>query len=172
MGSVTFNGIDFLDSRSVEHAAGLLWAVHRNAKISVELLRQKEQEVRDTVNNRDRTFSMDFITLDEVLLEPETGKEILHQTPTRMIPQGYYRGNSKELVETMCEKIQKHGSVTLEETAEVMGITVDTARAFLRNAGRTNRAHGTEFPFAPQWDSLKRCNDYVFRDADDRGAKN
>jgi hypothetical protein len=44
-----------------------------------------------------------------------------------------------------------------------MDPTLASAQAFLRNAGRTNRAHGTALPFVPQWNADKGYNEYFAR---------
>jgi hypothetical protein len=45
--TVTFKNLGFLDSRSIEQAAGILWAAHRHAKQSVEMFGESEAEVRE-----------------------------------------------------------------------------------------------------------------------------
>lgn len=160
MGSVTFKDVDFLDSRTIENAVRLLWAIHRHAKYSVELFGEPEEEVRER-HEKHRTYS---VRLDETLLDEE-GKEVYAPVPTKIIPQGFYRGNTKDLIEKMLEKIEQNGSTTLEEVAREMSITLDTARAFLRNAGRTSRAHKAELPFLARWDVSRSRNEYTRRDA-------
>jgi hypothetical protein len=158
--TVTFKNLDILDSRSVEQAAGILWAAHRHAKQSVELFGESEAEVRERLA-RPHTFTL-HDTHAEVAVE-DGGTVTPTSVPTKLHAQGFYRGNTRDLVDAMLTRIDKHGSATLEDTATDMGITLDTARAFLRNAGRTNRAHGTELPFVPRWNHDKGCNDYVAR---------
>ncbi len=165
MSSVTFNSVDFLDSRSVEQAVGILWAAHRQAKQCVELFGQSESEVREQFS-LPRTFTLIDPNTDTIV--NEQGEEV--PPPTKIQPQGFYRGNTKEFIEAMENLISKHGSTTLEDTAQTMGISLDTARAFLRNAGRTNRAHKTGLSFAPRWNADKRCNDYLFKNAKEHKA--
>ncbi len=158
--TTTFKSIDFLDSRSVEQAVGILWALHRHAKQSVELLGQSEAEVREQYA-RSRTFTL--TDPNAATLLNEQGEEVPAPLPTKVQPKGFYKGTSKQLVEAMQERIAKNGSTTLEDAATVMGVTLDTARAFLRNAGRTNRARSTEFPFETRWNHDKGCNEYFAR---------
>jgi len=160
MSTVTFKNLDLLDSRSVEQAVGTLWAAHRHAKQSVELFGESETEVRGRLA-APRAFT---------LLDPDTeatvehnGTEVLSPPPTKTHTQGFYRGKTKDFVDAMLARIEKHGSATLEDAANDMGLTLDTARAFLRNAGRTNRAHDTELPFVPRWNADKGYNEYFAR---------
>lgn len=160
MSTVIFKNLDLLDSRSVEQAVGILWAAHRHAKQSVEMFGESEADVRERL-----AASRAFTLLDpntETMVN-EDGTEVLSPPPTKMHAQGFYRGNTRDLVAAMLARIDKHGSTTLEDTATDMGIPLDTARAFLRNAGRTDRAHGTELPFAPRWNADKGYNEYFAR---------
>jgi hypothetical protein len=61
----------------------------------------------------------------------------------------------------MLARIAKQGSTTLEDAATEAGISLDTARAYLRNAGRTAAAHKVALPVAPKWDHEKGRNDYA-----------
>lgn len=158
--TVTFKNLDLLDSRSVEQAVGILWAAHRHAKQSVEMFGESEAEVRERLA-RPRAFTL--LDPNTEMTVEEDGTEVPAPVPTRMHAQGFYRGNTKGFVDTMLARIDKHGSTTLEDAATDLGITLDTARAFLRNAGRTDRAHGTELPFVPRWNHDKGYNDYVAR---------
>jgi hypothetical protein len=154
-GTVTFKNVNLLDSRSVDHAVGILWELHRHAKQSVELLGHSEAEVREQYA-RTHTFT---IVDPNANLTVEDGEGVdLDPVPTK--PQVFYRGSSKQLIEVMQERIAKNGMTTLEDSATVMGVTLDTARAFLRNAGRTNRAHGIGFPFEARWNHDKGYNEY------------
>lgn len=158
--TVTFKNLDILDSRSVEQAVGILWALHRHAKQSVELLGEGEAEVRERLTHPHAFTLLDPNTNATV---DDDGTVTPDPLPTKVQPQGFYKGTSKQLVEVMEERIAKNGSTTLEDTANVMGISLDTARAFLRNAGRTNRARGTEFPFETRWNHDKGYNEYFAR---------
>jgi hypothetical protein len=55
---------------------------------------------------------------------------------------------------------QTRAPVTLEEVAAKENIDIETARAFLRNAGRTVKAKGLSLPVKRSWDADKRCNLY------------
>ena len=73
-----------------------------------------------------------------------------------------YGKTTRAFLEHMMARIKAQGSTTLEEVATDMGITLDTARAYLRNAGRTASAHKVSLPVAPKWNHEKGRNDYVW----------
>ena len=160
MSTVTFKNLDLLDSRSIEQAAGILWAAHRHAKQSVELFGESEAEVRERLA-RPHAFTLNDPNA-EVVVEDD-GTVTPTPVPTKLHAQGFYRGKTKDFVDAMLARIEKHGSATVEDTANDMGLTLDSARAFLRNAGRTNRAHDTELPFVPRWNADKGYNEYFAR---------
>ena len=56
---------------------------------------------------------------------------------------------------------QTRAPVTLEEVAANEGIGIETARAFLRNAGRTAKARGATLPVKRTWNADKGCNYYT-----------
>lgn len=72
-----------------------------------------------------------------------------------------YGAKTRPFLETMLARIAKQGSTTLEDAATEAGISLDTARAYLRNAGRTAAAHKVALPVAPKWDHEKGRNDYA-----------
>lgn len=74
---------------------------------------------------------------------------------------GIYGKTTRSFLEAMLARIDAQGSTTLEEVATDMGITLDTARAYLRNGGRTASAYKVSLPVAPKWDHEKGRNDYV-----------
>lgn len=74
---------------------------------------------------------------------------------------GIYGKTTRTLLQTMLARIRAQGSTTLEEAATDMGVSLDTARANLRNAGRTAAAYKVSLPVAPKWDHEKGRNDYV-----------
>lgn len=162
MSTMTFKSIDPLDSRSIEQAVGILWAAHRHAKQSVEMFGESAAGVRERLARTPFTYTLPDVENEAVEEEDGTATST-PPVPTKLHPHGFYRGNTKDLVDAMCNRIEKHGSTTLEDTATDMGTTLDTVRAFLRNAGRTDRAHGTELPFVPRWNHDKGCNDYIAR---------
>lgn len=182
MSTMTFKNLDLLDSRSVEQAVGILWAAHRHAKQAVELFGESEASVRERLARIPHTYTLLDVerTLDvgavrvgvelkgknEAAVEEKDGTvSVTVAVPTKLHAHGFYRGNTKEFVDTMLARIDKYGSTTLEDAATDLGVTLDTARAFLRNAGRTDRAHDTELPFVPRWNHDKGYNDYIARPA-------
>lgn len=74
-----------------------------------------------------------------------------------------FAGKCREFLTTMVEQIAHNGHTTLAQAAADHGVSVETARAFLRNAGRSAQSHGVTLPFYPRWDSLKSYNTYHFR---------
>jgi len=74
---------------------------------------------------------------------------------------GIYGKTTRAFLQQMLARIDAQGSTTLEDVSTDMGIGLDTARAYLRNAGRTASAHKVSLPVAPKWDHEKGRNDYV-----------
>lgn len=79
-------------------------------------------------------------------------------------PLALYGGNTRRFLEVMLARIEKFGSTTLEDAAKDASITLDTARAYLRNAGRTASAHKVTLPVKPQWQHDMGCNTYIASD--------
>jgi hypothetical protein len=73
---------------------------------------------------------------------------------------GIYGKTTRTFLLTMITRVQQQGSATLEEVASDMGIPLDSARAYLRNAGRTAAAYKVLLPVAPTWNPEKGCNEY------------
>ena len=161
MSTMTFKNLDPLDSRSVEQAVGILWAAHHHAKQAVELFGESEASVRERLARIPHTYTLLDVENEAAVEEKDGTVSVNVAVPTKL----FYRGNTKEFVNTMLARIDKYGSTTLEDAATELGITLDTARAFLRNAGRTDRAHGTELPLVPRWNHDKGYNDYLARPA-------
>jgi hypothetical protein len=67
---------------------------------------------------------------------------------------------TRAFLDEMVSAIRANGGVTLEDAAAKHGINLDTARAFIRNAGRTAKARGVALPVKPTWDHDKGCNVY------------
>lgn len=72
-----------------------------------------------------------------------------------------FGGRTRAFLDEMVSAIRANGGVTLEDAAAQHGIGIDTARAFIRNAGRTAKARGASLPVKPNWDVLKGCNVYT-----------
>jgi len=68
---------------------------------------------------------------------------------------------TRAFLDEMVSAIRSKGGVTLEEAAALHGINLDTARAFIRNAGRTAKARGASLPVKPTWNHELGCNVYT-----------
>lgn len=109
---------------------------------------------------------IDFRTLDLIPMhatdEVPAGTDEVPRVPS--VPQeaklGIYGKTTKLFLQSMLDRIAQNGSVTLEEVASETGIGIDTARAYLRNAGRTAGAYKTLLPVKPVWNHERGCNDY------------
>ena len=73
----------------------------------------------------------------------------------------FYKGQTRTLLDTMLARIKQNGSTTLSEAANDMNVTLDVARAYLRNAGRAAAARECPLPVQPKWNTTLGCNDYV-----------
>lgn len=71
-----------------------------------------------------------------------------------------YGKMTRAFLEVMLARIDKCGSTTLEDAAADANISLDTARAYLRNAGRTASAHKVTLPVKPEWQHDMGCNVY------------
>jgi hypothetical protein len=72
-----------------------------------------------------------------------------------------YGRMTRAFLEVMLARIEKCGSTTLEDAAADANISLDTARAYLRNAGRTASAHKVALPVKPEWQPDMGCNTYT-----------
>lgn len=63
-------------------------------------------------------------------------------------------------LDCMVSLIRATTPITLEDAAVAHGINLDTARAFIRNAGRTAKARGASLPVKPTWNHELGCNVY------------
>lgn len=82
--------------------------------------------------------------------------------PPTKYPYEKFGSGAKKLFEKMSELIARNESCTLEEAAAEAGISVDAARAHIRNAGRTLKARNLEFPFFSWWDAVQGRKIYAF----------
>jgi len=140
----TLRGLDLLDADQVEVACGILRARHRQALM--ERSANGEPAARATIAARPTANLMP--TVDAPPSDP---------TPT-----GPFQGQTRAFLDRMVDTIRNRGSVTLEAVAVLHGIEVETARAYIRNAGRTAKAHGIAMPVVPTWDAGLGCNVYGF----------
>ena len=130
--NLTFQNID-LQNR--EHLARAVAALHTYAAAPEGLLR----------NVQSLTISLS----SDPVAAPAVGPSL-----------GIYGATTRKLLQTMITLAERNGHTALEEVARDMGISLDSARANLRNAGRTAAAHKVSLPVAPTWNPEKGCNEY------------
>ena len=141
--NITLENIDLTNAEHLAHAHAALDAY---AALSPEFLAC----VRDVC--------IDFHTLD---LTPMSAPPSAAPAAAQEEALGIYGKTTRSFLQQMLARIDAQGSTTLEEVATDMGITLDTARAYLRNGGRTASAYKVSLPVAPKWDHEKGRNDYV-----------
>lgn len=156
--NVTFKGVDFLDPRSVEHAVRILTTAHQHARQRVELFGEEEVAVRNHLA-RTHVFAVPGPASAPVSA-PVSAPASVSASVSDL---SAYRGRTKDFLDVMTAAIAAEGAVTLEAAASKAGVNLETARAFLRNAGRTDRANNTQTPFVRQWNHAKNCAEYVAR---------
>lgn len=138
--NITFENIDLTNAEHLAHALG---ALNNYAKLSPTIL----SGVRD--------IRIDFREADLVTMSAPSS------VPSQEDALGIYGKTTRAFLQQMLARIDAQGSTTLEEVATDMDISLDTARAYLRNAGRTASAYKVSLPVAPKWDHEKGRNDYV-----------
>jgi hypothetical protein len=131
--NITIVDIDLTNAASVEHAVDNLRAF---AALAPSVLRATQSVTL-------------IVPTDEVVAAGSDN------------PLAIYGKTTRAFLEVMLARIEKHGSTTLEDAATDAHISLDTARAYLRNAGRSAGAHKVSLPVAPTWDHEKGRNDYV-----------
>lgn len=141
--NITLTDIDLTNPQHLAHAVESLNAY---AAIPPALL----QGVKDV--------DIDFRTFD---LVPMNALPSPHLVPSKDEMLGIYGKTTRAFLQQMLARIDAHGSTTLEDVATDMGISLDTARAYLRNAGRTASAYKVSLPVVPKWDHEKGRNDYI-----------
>ena len=133
---ITIVNIDLTNPASVEHAVEKLRAL---TVFDASVLR----------NVRSMTV---FVPSDEVdTTRPSQPEDTL----------AVYGRMTRAFLEVMLARIEKCGSTTLEDAAADANISLDTARAYLRNAGRTASAHKVALPVKPEWQPDMGCNTYT-----------
>lgn len=141
--NITLANIDLTNRDHLAHATAALDAY---AALSPDLLLGVE------------SVRLDFRTVDLIPMNvPMSPSPVLAGTASL----GIYGKTTRAFLEMMLSQIAKHGSTTLEDAATGAGISLDTARAYLRNAGRTAGAYKVMLPVKPKWNTAARCNDYV-----------
>ena len=133
---ITIVNIDLTNPASVEHAVEKLRAL---TVFDASVLR----------NVRAMTV---FVPSDEV----DTTRPSLPEDTLAV-----YGKMTRAFLEVMLARIDKCGSTTLEDAAADASISLDTARAYLRNAGRTASAHKVALPVRPEWQPDMGCNTYT-----------
>lgn len=133
---ITIVNIDLTNPASVEHAVEKLRAL---TVFDASVLR----------NVRAMTI---FVPSDEV----DTTRPSLPEDTLAV-----YGKMTRAFLEVMLSRIEKYGSTTLEDAAADANISLDTARAYLRNAGRTASAHKVTLPVRPEWQPDMGCNTYT-----------
>lgn len=133
---ITIVNIDLTNPASVEHAVEKLRAL---TVFDASVLR----------NVRAMTV---FVPSDEV----DTTRPSLPEDTLAV-----YGKMTRAFLEVMLARIDKCGSTTLEDAAADANISLDTARAYLRNAGRTASAHKVTLPVRPEWQPDMGCNTYT-----------
>jgi hypothetical protein len=144
--NITLANIDLQNLEHVEHAIGSLRAY---ASIPAAFL-----------------STMTDITLDfsggDTVLTPAPAADPSYAVPNLEEKLGIYGKMTRELLRCMVTlaTASEKGTVTLEEASDYLGISLDTARANLRNAGRTAAARKVSLPLIPAWNAEKGYNEY------------
>lgn len=141
--NITLANIDLTDA---DHRAHAVAALNTYAALSPELLLGVE------------SIRLDFRTVDLIPMNvPMTPSPVFTGTASL----GIYGKTTRAFLDTMLSRIAKYGSTTLEDAATEAGISLDTARAYLRNAGRTASAYKVALPVKPEWQHDMGCNTYT-----------
>ena len=143
--NITLDNIDLTNTEHLAHAREIY------ATLSSALL-ATVQDIR-----------IDFRTLDLIPMHAESP---VVDTLTLVI----YGGTTRTFLETMLGLIQRDGKTTLVVVASEMNISRDTARAYLRNAGRTAAARKVLLPVLPTWNHESGCNEYRAMKSADQSA--
>jgi hypothetical protein len=140
--NVTLTNIDLTDTAHLSHAVA---ALNAYAALSPDLLLGVE------------SIRLDFRTVDLIPMNVP-----MSSSPTPAVTEslGIYGKTTRAFLDTMLSRISKYGSTTLEDAATEAGISLDTARAYLRNAGRTASAYKVALPVKPEWQPDMGCNTY------------
>lgn len=142
MGTITIVGVDVTNLEDIDRTVGVLRSLNQRAKA-----RGTHDDVLVEFDNG--VAMVEFVSPDEA---PESTVQLVGLV---------YGKKTREFLDRMVTTIRSNGGVTLEEAAEQHGIGIETARAFIRNAGRTAKAHGAALPVKPTWDHDRGCNVYT-----------
>lgn len=145
MGKITITGLDATNPTDLDRAATVVRSLHLRAK-------DRTGDVRIEFDNG--------VAVVEFEASPVVNKDPVPVVNPHLV--GFVYGKkTREFLDAMLATIRSHGGVTLEDAAAQHGIGIDTARAFIRNAGRTAKAHGATLPVKPTWDHDRGCNVYT-----------
>lgn len=98
------------------------------------------------------------------VLAPEPEPEPVAADPVKVPALDYrFNGKARPFLLSMLKMIVHCQEITLEQAATGFGISTETARAFLRNAGRTALSYKIELPFRARWDISAGCNRYTLK---------
>ena len=139
--NITFENIDLTNTEHLAHA-------QRSLSFYTSLPCSLLASTRD--------IRIDFLEVAVVV-----ANSLPASAPSHEEALGIYGKTTRAFLQQMLARIDAQGSTTLEDVSTDMGIGLDTARAYLRNAGRTASAYKVSLPVAPKWDHEKGRNDYV-----------
>lgn len=146
--NITLKNIDLTDQQHYEHVSEALVELKKYASLApLALLGVTE-------------VSIDFSAAGAVTMEGPYPSPIVSDAP-EVNHLAVFHGNTRRFLEVMLARIDKCGSTTLEDAAADANISLDTARAYLRNAGRTASAHKVTLPVRPEWQPDMGCNTYT-----------
>jgi hypothetical protein len=146
---ITLTNIDPTNPKHLAYAVASLNELKKHATVAPLVLRW----VTDV--------NIDFSELDVVSLGGPECPPTAVSSGSREDMLAIYGKMTRTFLEVMLSRIEKCGSTTLEDAAADANISLDTARAYLRNAGRTASAHKATFPVKPEWQHDMRCNVYT-----------
>lgn len=152
--TATILNIDPLNPASITRAIEVLKALHGVATTRV-----------NTFGENPNIVLAELAEFNVTLPESEAPAEsapIAAQPPAPAAEDPVFGPKIRMFFFAMANLIRQTGSpVTLEEVAAKEGIGIETARAFLRNAGRTAKARGVNLPVKRTWNADKGCNYYT-----------
>jgi hypothetical protein len=159
--TLTLFNLDLLDPKAVDHALNVIRALARTARYRVELFREDETAVRNDLAFRKITLA-NQAEFDREVGNDDDDAPAGEVQPIPITPvDPVYGAKTRAFLDAMVSTIRANGGVTLEDAAAQYGIGIDTARAFIRNAGRTAKARGATLPVKPTWDHDKGRNVYT-----------
>lgn len=160
---ILFENVNLSDTEAVSTITRLLneyrelsqEAMNTISRITVDMLHQKPAPAEPAPEPE---------PVPEPAPEPP-GSEPTLTFDTLKVPALDYRfsGKGRPFLLVMLTMIKHHREITLEQAASEYNISTETARAFLRNAGRTALSHGIQLPFRARWDIVAGCNRYSLR---------